>query len=340
MGNNLKERYIYAVTRHLPVKAQADVAKELDGLISEMLEERQANRLPSENDIKDVLAELGEPEELALKYCGDRRTALISGTYFLMYKHVLRIVLPIVVAAIIGLGIIGQILGMGNLGTGDLNVLFFSMTVGAGSILQIFTNAISAGVHAFAVITIIFAVLDYKKADWRDGGDMLSTLPEIPDEKMKTSPGESIIGIIMSIAVVVVLLGYPHIIAARVDGAWLPVADIAALRGLWLPIILWAIFGIGAEIVQLLEGRYTMRLAMVTLVSNSVIAICAIVIFGSGNIINPEFVSFIEATFRQEGAVWLYEGLTRLHLVTLGIILIAAAAETIHVFVKAFLARR
>ena len=343
MGNNLKERYIYAVTRHLPVKAQADVAKELDGLISEMLEERQANRLPSENDIKDVLAELGQPEELALKYCGDRRTALISGTYFLMYKYVLRIALPIVLAAMIGLGFIGLILGTAD--SPDMSIILFRINFApaGGSILQIFTNAIGVGIQAFAVITIIFAILDYKKTDLRDGKDMLSSLPEVPAKKARISPGEPIVGIIVSIAVVVLLLGYPHVIALRIDGAWLPVFDIEALRGLWFPIILWAVFGIIAEIVQLVEGRYTMRLAAVTLVTNALIALCAIAIFGSVNVINPEFTSFLGDTgtmFLWHNVQWVHEGFARLHLVVLGITLMGLVIETVIIISKAFLARR
>ena len=53
--NNLIERYIYAVTRHLSPKIRDDVEKELDGLISDMLEERCGDILPTDKDIKIVL---------------------------------------------------------------------------------------------------------------------------------------------------------------------------------------------------------------------------------------------------------------------------------------------
>jgi len=338
MKNELKERYIYAVCRHLPAKMQADVSKELGGLISEMLDERTANRTADEDDLKAVLAELGAPEELALKYCDNRRTALISGAYYLTYMHVLRLVLPIVVGGMLGLGIIGQIFNMGDVI--DINMmLFFNITFGFGSIIQIITGAIGAGITAFAIITIIFAIMEYKKTDLHDG-DILSSLPDVPDEKWRISRGETLFGIIMSVAVVIVLLGYPHIFSARMDGVWIPVFDIDVLRGLWLPIITWAVFGIFAEIVALIEGRYTMRLATVTLIANVVIVLCAISIFAGDNIMNPDFLNFLDITLADFDVFILTDALARGHLVLLGIIIIVAAAETIVAFVKAILARQ
>lgn len=333
MKNDLKERYIYAVTRHLPIKMQADVAKELDGLITEMLETRQANRMPGEDDIKAVLSELGAPDELALKYYGDKQTALISGTYFLMYKHILRIVLPIVASVVAAASILTFILGTGD--SLNITILFVNITSGAGIIGNIF----GATIQAFAIITIVFIIMDYRKTKLSDDGNMLANLPEVPEAKAKIHPAESIFGIIMSIVVLVVLLGYPHIIGVWVNGGWISVFNTEVLRGLWLPIVLWTVFGIAAESVSLIEGRYTFKLAAVTIIANLVIAFCAIGIFSGSNIVNLEFVSFIEGIL-QKDVQWLSDGLTHIHLVVLGIILISLVIEAISVIVKAFLARR
>jgi len=337
MQNELKQRYIYAVTRHLPVKMQGDVAKELDSLLTEMIEERFSGTMHTEEDVKGILAELGPPEELALKYRGDRRTALISGAYYLMYVHVLRIVLPIVAAAMVGLGLLGLV--QGAPAAPEFSIFLLGIDFGAGSFVRIITDTAGALVHAFAIVTVIFAVMDYRKSDLRDGADIVSSLPTIPAEAAKVSKGESAFGIIISIAMVVVFLVNPHVFGAHVDGVWIPVFDIEAMRGLWLPIILFAIFGIGMEIAAIVEGWYTMRLAVITLISNIIVAICAISIF-SGNIINPEFISFAESTFTFDGAVWLADGLSHANWVVLAIILIVAAAETISAFVKALMARR
>ena len=64
----LTGRYIYAVTRRLPKKQRGDVAKELESIISDMLEERCGPITPTEHDLRVVLTELGTPSELARKY--------------------------------------------------------------------------------------------------------------------------------------------------------------------------------------------------------------------------------------------------------------------------------
>lgn len=70
----LKDNYIYAVTRRLPKKQRGDVARELDSLISDMLEARCGGEEPTHEDLEAVVKELGAPENLALQYrpLGDR----------------------------------------------------------------------------------------------------------------------------------------------------------------------------------------------------------------------------------------------------------------------------
>src|SRR5659263_187062 len=87
----LIERYIYAVTRHLPEKQREDIAKELRGLIEDMLSQR-AEAHASDTDIEAVLIELGEPSALASKYSGKPRY-LIGPEIFETYIMVLKIVL-------------------------------------------------------------------------------------------------------------------------------------------------------------------------------------------------------------------------------------------------------
>ena len=60
--NDLIERYIYAVTRRLPRSKQEDMAKELRGLVEDMLLERCGEAMPEEKDVRIVLTELGSPQ--------------------------------------------------------------------------------------------------------------------------------------------------------------------------------------------------------------------------------------------------------------------------------------
>jgi len=321
--NDLKERYIYAVTRHLPTRQQADVARELGGLINEMLDERSGN---SPADIKDVLEELGPPEELALKYCGEQRTSLISGAYYLMYMQVLRTVLPIVAGIAALISLVSYIIDSVAGGFSFPNIFAGGFAV-FGSVFQ-----------TFAIITIIFAIMEHFKTKI-NVVNMLDSLPDIPEGKARISIGETVFDIVFTIAWVVVLLGFPQLFSARADGQWIPVFDLDTLRGLWLPIVLWAAFSVMAELVKLIEGRYTMRLAMVTLVANVIIAMGAIAIFGNSNLVNPDFITFMADIMPDIGFAPIYAGIENMNIVVLVIILIITAIETLYTFGRALFAR-
>ena len=71
MDSELIRRYVYAVTKRLPRKSREDVAKELNTLIADMLEERCGQVLPTEKDVRVVLTELGTPAELYDQYSGE-----------------------------------------------------------------------------------------------------------------------------------------------------------------------------------------------------------------------------------------------------------------------------
>ena len=50
--NDLIDRYIYAVTKHMKSAMKKDVAAELETIIQDMLEERCEDVIPTERDIK------------------------------------------------------------------------------------------------------------------------------------------------------------------------------------------------------------------------------------------------------------------------------------------------
>jgi len=335
MENNLKNRYIYAVTRHLPTKMQADVEKELDSLISEMTDERRGNNaVPSEQDLKDVLAELGSPQELALKYGGNERKALISGVYFLMYKRVLLTVLPVIAAVLAILTTIGFFIGdepsLSIIIIGIVNVAYLSHAV------QIFTVTIGGVVQAFAVITVVFAVLDYRKVEIQ--GNEFFDLPEIPAAKMKISPFEPIFWIAFSIITTILLLGFPQIMGAYFDGGWVTVFNIDVVRGLWFPILVWTLLEIIAEAVKLVEGQYNMRVLAVIVVSCILQMVCIVAVFGNNDLINLELINHIEDFGTGVQALGgLFNNLfTRPNLIVMVIILCILIWEIIEVAVKTF----
>ena len=90
--NDLIDRYIYAVTKHMKSAMKKDVAAELETIIQDMLEERCGDVTPTERDIKVVLTELGTPAELSSKYKGETQDCLIGQPYYSLYVYVLKIV--------------------------------------------------------------------------------------------------------------------------------------------------------------------------------------------------------------------------------------------------------
>jgi hypothetical protein len=293
MKNDWIERYIYAVTRHLPVKMRDDVTKELDSLIADMLAERCGDILPAEKDVRIVLTELGTPEELAAKYNGDEHHALISGSYFLLYKRILKIVLPIAAAGIAFASVLELCLEW------DLSpdpLALFSKALG-----QTLAGILGGGIQAFAVITFIFAVLERKKVVFHDG-DMLSHLPPVPKVKAQIKPYEPIAGMIWCVIVAVFLLGFPQVAGMWTDGTgWIPLFVPSVIRSSWFLIVLWAALGIARESVKLIEGQYTKRLAAVAVVCDILTAISAAIVFLNNKIMNPEFINHIGDWFADAG---------------------------------------
>jgi len=322
MKHDLIDRYIYAVVRHLPQKQRAEVELELQSLISDMLDERCGEILPADKDVRVVLTELGTPDELAAKYSGEEKKSLISGVYFITYKRVLKLVLPIVAGAVL----LGTVISVLSNPSENLNL--FALRLIAQPI-----GGIMAGVfQAFAVITFIFAALEHFKADL--SGDYLSDLPMVPKQIQRIKPYEPIIGIFWSITATVLFLGFPQIMGGWFDGVWIPVFDVALLRSLWLPIILWTVLGIAQEIVTLTEGQYTKKLAIVTLTVNAAILVCAAVVFLNRSLINPEFVrSFAELFPENSALISRFAGTPGVLLFVL--ICIGVTIESVTVAVKA-----
>ncbi|MDR1563934.1 MAG: hypothetical protein LBS74_03145 [Oscillospiraceae bacterium] len=328
MKNDLIERYIYAVTRHLPLKMRSDVAKELDSLIADMLAERCGDIQPAEKDIRVVLTKLGTPEELAAKYSGDENRAFISGTYFLVYKRILKIVLPIASAGIA----FASILTLGLEWDATLNpYALFGKAVG-----QIFGGIVGGVIQAFAIITVIFALLERKKVVFNDG-DALSNLPPVPKAKAQIKPSEPIAGMIWCVIAAVFFLGFPQLAGAWTESTgWVPIFVPSVIRSFWFFIVLWAVLGITRESVKLIEGQYTKRLAVVAIFCDVLTAISAAVVFLNGKIMNPEFVSNITELLVGEGGDAISVLFVNFNLFLLGIVFFALILDLTTTTVKAW----
>ena len=328
---DLVARYIYAVTRGLPTKTRPDVEQELDGLVSDMLSERCGDAAPADADIRAVLTELGDPDEMAAKYSPDGKGALISGSYFVCYKRVIRIVLPIAAGLIAILTALSFVMNWVQDPA--------SVPMMASAIEQVVAAAIEAPIVAFAVITLVFAGLERATARSRNR-DFLASLPSVPKASERIKPQQPIVSMAFWVAFTVVLLAVPQVIGGWTQtSGWIPVFTTAVLRSLWLPIIAWAVLGSVKDVVRLVDGAYTIRVGVVTVAANVLIVVCAAVVFLAKGIMNPDFVTHLGDFMTGSGAQVVWTGGEHLNVVVFAIICFALIIETVVTVVKAVVSR-
>lgn len=290
MENELIARYIYAVTRRLPNKMRADIKKELETIISDMLEERCGEKPAGATDVRFVLTELGKPEDLAARYSGDENKALISGEYFLLYKRLLRLILPLVAA---------------STALANVMLLFLSWDAPAGpdvfDVLGSLANTLSAVLYCFAVMTLVFAIMEKKRVKL-DDGDMFANLPPVPQKNARIKPYEPVLGMVMHVAAALLFVCFSYVIGVWADGqGWLPLLAPNAVQELWPLFALWAAVGIAREAVKLVEGRYTKRLLVATACANAIILLITAAIWLNARLMNPAFVEFSGGLFSVDG---------------------------------------
>lgn len=338
MNNTLIDRYVYAVTKQLPGSMKKDIEQELRGLISDMLEERCGELEPSETDVKVVLTELGTPSELAAKYDPKGERSLISTKYYRTYIRVMPIVLAASAFGVLIGGIVGIIAGEI---TGTWAQLF-------AELLSMVYNTL---LSAFAIITIIFAILDWKKVDIHSEDD-LSKLPNIPTKKETISRSDCIVGIVINIILLSIFLFAPQFMGGYVGvytsgGASttiVPFFDAEAVKSVW-----WLfVISFGADIVnniyKLIVGRWNVKTAIFNAVCNVVTVVSSAIILLGRNIfcyyiskdINSALAAAGEAPLPEQ-AVMMFD---RLNVILFAIILFASVLSIITGFVKTFAAKR
>jgi hypothetical protein len=147
-NNDLIDRYIAAVGRHLPAKTSADITAELREAVSFKLEEKERalGRTAEKNELAEIIKSFGSPMLAAGRYSGHQY--LLGPDIFPYYWPVARIVVGIVAAvAMVGFLVQGVL--------SDTPLLFALKGVGA---------AWNGAIWSFGIVTGIFIGLDRGKA--------------------------------------------------------------------------------------------------------------------------------------------------------------------------------
>lgn len=283
MTATLTERYISATIRSLKPELQDDVRAELEASIADAVEARMEQGEAADQAERAVLTELGDPGLLAAGYA-DRPLHLIGPKYYLAWWRLLKLLLwivPICVAAAVLLGL-----------------LISGAEIG-GSLVQTLAIGLQVTVHLVFWTTLVFVVLERTGADTGMKWDV-DQLPEVQEDGAGRS--ELIASLVfLGIAAVAVVWD-----ATR---GFFPTGGepIAILNpGLW-PWWIGALFALMVLEAVFAFALYAQRRWSIVLAAlNTVLALAfaawVLVLLLGGELVNPEFLSFIAQAGGEEFA--------------------------------------
>lgn len=284
MANQWIERYVHAVTHRLPESQRADIDKELQSLIADMLDDRLQGRAATDQDIEAVLLELGDPNRLADRYRGKARF-LIGPELYPTYITVLKLALVGVSIAMTVVFIVQSVITparvLENLGTALSNLFFgafqaftwVTLSVGIG---EYFNNYQSKDVE--------------KTPAWKP-----ADLPALPEAVSRLRLADPIATIVFTVIVTVLVTFAIDLCGIWVfhegqEGGVVRFFD-AAVFNSYLPYI-WAVMALAVlnEIAKLVAGRWTGRLIALDVLNDVAHFALAVAIFSNPAVWNPEFM--------------------------------------------------
>lgn len=321
MNNDMIERYIYVVVKGIPAKIRKDVSAELWSIISDMLEERCGEVLPTEKDVRVVLTELGKPSELAEKYNPDGKKCLIGPPYYTKYLYVLKIVL---LATSLGICIASVLPAF--IDPDPSRIWYQAVLQGLGMLVSSLT-------FAFAYVTLIFAFF-YKKGIRLDMGmDSLDNLPPIPQSTSAIPKSGPIVEMVFTILFSILFLAAPQIISFKSESGWIPMFNIEVMRSLWYVIVLFMALDIIKAYIKIEEEQYNHRVFVVTAYVDVADMFLACWWLMRGNLMNPEFVASVPELI-EKNSEFLIKFFQNFQYSILVLMLLASVVDIIDTFVK------
>jgi len=283
--STLTDRYVAATLRAVPAQRRTEIATELRASIEDMIDGRTDGGHDRGSAEREVLTELGSPEQLAARYT-DRRLQLIGPRYYLVWSRLLRTLLTFVPA------IVGVVTGVVK-ATVDGEP---GAAIGAGVV-----GAMQVAVQLAFWVTLVFAVLERTNTPLNLPPWSVDQLPEVPKERHVT-----LIDTCATIAFLVCAIAFfpwqhfqPWLSG---DGSRLPMID-PALWTSWLPLLLAVlVVSIALEIAKYRAGGWTWPLVAGKTVLDLAFAVPLTWLLLTDRLLNPELVQRFE---------WLREGGTQ-----------------------------
>ncbi|QCR34068.1 hypothetical protein [Lysinibacillus sp. SGAir0095] len=290
---NLIELYIYEVTRRLPAKNREDIGLELKSTIEDMLPQEY-----SEDDVKSVLGELGNPAALASGY-NERPMHLIGPKYFDLYISLLKMIVPI--AAVIAFIVVAAeyFVGFEN-GDTVLNVGLMIIGEGIWSVVHVF-------IQVFFWLTLTFAIIertDHSKDEYPRTMSLnkwtpedLKNIPFVPQKKAVSK------GYVFGSLLWTAIWGTIYFNADHLAGVYgnvgnglefiMPAFNQDVLNSFWPIIALVIGLEIAFALTLFIKHQWTKKIAIFNVIREIIATIVLIFLITNSNLFNPEFLTYM-----------------------------------------------
>ncbi len=277
------DRYIYAVTQHLPENIREDVSKELRSNIQDMLPEDA-----SDAQIKEVLEKLGNPAKLAVEY-NPQKSYLIGPGVYNQYIKLLKLVTGI---AAITLGCIAIFTGVFN---------FSDVQKPEEIVSDVISAAMGGAMQGAFWVTLVFIIMErsgvheghspFKNKKWT-----LEDLKAIPDYgKKKISRVSTTVEIFFTILFASLLIFRPEIIGVSLKGSgFVPILNAEILSTYTVGIVLLAIVSLGILVWKTIYPYWSIPLAAANAGFNIATAVLMLFMVRDTNIVNVKFLHLLE----------------------------------------------
>ncbi len=291
------DRYIYAVTQHLPENIREDVSKELRSNIQDMLPEDA-----TDDQIKDVLEELGNPAKLAIEYNPQRRY-LIGPSIYNQYIKLLKLVTGIAALTMGCIALVAWIFSP--------DVAITPTNIVSDVISAVFEGALQG---AFWV-TLIFVIME--RSGVQEGHSpfankkwTIKDLSDIPDYgKKKISRVSTTVEILFTIIVTVVLIFRPEVIGISINGSqFVPILNVDRLNTYIIGIVLLGVISLGMQVWKTINPYWSISLAAANAGFNIASAILMLFMVKDSQLVNDGLLTLLEEltnlTLSQVTLIW------------------------------------
>ena len=240
---NLVDRYVHEVGRHLPSRTRADLSLEIRSALGDLLEERGIDAEKDPEAVEALLREYGHPEQVAASYQPERW--LVGPKLYPLFILVLKSVLAVVG----GLTRVGFVISGATAGlSGEILWAFFS-------------SLVDSALGILGILVVVFTVLerlgagdDEDEEEWDP-----KSLPQVEDPDL-AKRGDLLGSIAFSAGALMLFNLFPEWVAVygSHDGEWGVIARLTPSFRAFIPWLsaLWAIeIALSAEVLR--QGRWS-----------------------------------------------------------------------------------